>query len=332
MKISILDQSPIEGKEGAAKAFKNTVRLAQYADRAGFHRYWLSEHHGFNDLAGSAPEVLIPYLLAKTKRIRIASGGVLIQHYSPYKIAETFQVLASLEQGRVDLGIGKSPGGLPAHTEALQRGKEKEPFIKKFTELLQFLEKSHDEKEPFVLPRTEKAVPVYLLGSSAKSAAVAGTSGVPFVFAYFVSSDFEEFKRAIAVYQAHFVGDEQKKSFSVAVGVIAADTDEEAKALLTSPYCYRVTVNGQQTITVHNEEDAILYGETSGNVYHIEKIESGTIYGTQAVIEEKLAPFVQEEGVDELIVHTPTANYDARLHSLQLIKQSVLFTEKTTSA
>lgn len=118
--LSILDKSPLIEGETAGTALQRTVSLAQAAERLGYHRFWLAEHHDFPGLVSPAPEVFAAYLLARTQRIRIGSGGVLLPHYSPYKVAEAFNLLASLAPGRVDLGIGKAPGGLPLSTKALR--------------------------------------------------------------------------------------------------------------------------------------------------------------------------------------------------------------------
>ena len=122
LKLSILDLSPLYDSETAAQAFQRTIELAQKAEEWGYHRFWVSEHHGSDRVVGSSPEVLISHLLAKTERIRVGSGGVMLQHYSPYKVVENFNVLASLAPGRVDLGIGRGPGGMPQSTRALQQG------------------------------------------------------------------------------------------------------------------------------------------------------------------------------------------------------------------
>lgn len=120
LKLSILDQSPAAEGEPAAQALAHTIELAQRAEEWGYHRFWVAEHHGSNRHMGSSPEVLMSHLLARTENIRIGSGGVMLQHYSPYKVAENFNVLASLAPGRVDLGIGRGPGGMPRSTQALR--------------------------------------------------------------------------------------------------------------------------------------------------------------------------------------------------------------------
>ena len=150
LKLSILDQSPVNQAETGVEAFEHTVELAQKAEEWGYQRFWVAEHHGSNRVMGSSPEVLIDHLLAKTTRIRVGSGGVMLQHYSPYKVAENFNVLASLAPGRVDLGIGRGPGGLPRSTRALQQetGYGENPFLEKLLELKRFLHNQLEDDHP----------------------------------------------------------------------------------------------------------------------------------------------------------------------------------------
>ena len=177
--LSILDQSPVNDTETAAEAFQHTIELAQKAEAWGYHRFWVSEHHGSDRVMGSSPEVLIAHLLAKTTRMRVGSGGVMLQHYSPYKVAENFNVLASLAPGRVDLGIGRGPGGLPRSTRALQQGMgdRAQPFAEKLLELEQFLHNRLEENHPLyglrVSPVPPQPAEVFLLGTTTSSAELA---------------------------------------------------------------------------------------------------------------------------------------------------------------
>ena len=141
LKLSILDQSPVAKGDTQSDSLRHTIELAQKAEQWGYHRFWVAEHHNSERYVGSSPEVLMSHLLANTNRIRIGSGGVMLQHYSPYKVAENFNVLASLAPGRVDLGIGRGPGGLPRTTRALQQefAAEAMPFREKLVELGQLL-------------------------------------------------------------------------------------------------------------------------------------------------------------------------------------------------
>src|SRR5262245_64552268 len=186
--LSVLDQSPIaEGSDGA-EALRNTIDLAQLCDRLGYHRYWVAEHHGGPMLAGPSPEALIGPIASATQNIRVGSGGVMLPHYSPFKVAETFSVLAGLYPGRIDLGIGRAAGTDPMTTHALQRDRSKampDDFPQQLAELLAYYEERFPPSSPLarlarVLPgRPEKPEP-WLLGSSPQSAIWAAELGLPY--------------------------------------------------------------------------------------------------------------------------------------------------------
>jgi luciferase family oxidoreductase group 1 len=187
-----LDQSPIYPGETSEEAFQHTIRLAQLSRSLGFRRFWVSEHHDSEQVAGSSPEVLISHLLAKTESIRIGSGGIMLQHYSPYKVAENFNVLASLAPGRVDLGVGRAPGGLPRSTQALQQGGPRPNFLTdKIIELENYVHNRLEEDHPLAglkagpLPGTPPEL--YVLGASVASAEIAAELGLPYVFSLFIN-------------------------------------------------------------------------------------------------------------------------------------------------
>ncbi len=209
--ISILDQSPIIHEESNEDALKQTVELAQEAEKLGYHRFLVSEHHNSIDVAGSSPEVLVSYLLAKTEKIRIGSGGVMLQHYSPYKVAENFNVLASLASDRVDLGIGKAPGGLPLSTKALQYKKvsTENDFYERLTLLNQFINnnvpRDHEFAELKAAPIPSVKPEVILLGASSESAELeAAKLGITFAYAQFFNSNDVELEAAVNAYREHF--------------------------------------------------------------------------------------------------------------------------------
>jgi luciferase family oxidoreductase group 1 len=183
-KISLFDKSPVFGDETGAFVFEYSEKIAIEAERLGYHRIWLGEHHGAERLAGSAPEILAAWLLARTSRIRIGTGGVLLQHYSPYKVAEQFRVLAALAPGRVDLGIGKAPGGLPLTTRALSLsggGHQAADFERKLEDLQAFLGEGVPECHPLHGARAFPTIPElpqrFLLGAGPTSAALAARLG-----------------------------------------------------------------------------------------------------------------------------------------------------------
>src|SRR5882762_7075574 len=195
-RLSVLDQSPISEGSSGAQALRNTIDLARLCDELGYHRYWVAEHHGGPMLAGPSPEALVGPIAGATSRIRVGSGGVMLPHYSPLKVAETFSMLAGLFPGRLDLGIGRAAGTDPLTTFALQRDRRQaapDDFPEQLLELRGYLEESLPQDHPFArvakLPGTPETPELWLLGSSAQSAIWAGELGLPYVFADFINSE-----------------------------------------------------------------------------------------------------------------------------------------------
>ena len=207
--LSLLDKSPVAEGEGATEALARTVALARRAEHWGFHRFWVAEHHDTPRLASPSPEVLIAYLLAHTTRIRVGSGGVMLQHYSPYKVAENFNLLAALAPGRVDLGIGKAPGGLPLSTRALQAASDparKPSFAEQLAQLDAFLDDTIADADPLAgvvaTPRPTVKAERFLLGASVESAQLAAAEGWAFVHAGHLNGDPALLERVFAAYRA----------------------------------------------------------------------------------------------------------------------------------
>src|SRR5579859_7068162 len=195
MRLSVLDQSPIAEGSTGVDALHNTLDLARLADRLGYHRYWVAEHHGGPMLASASPEALIGPIAAATTGIRVGSGGVMLPHYSPFKVAETFTILSALYPGRIDLGLGRAAGTDPLTTFALQRDRRQaspDDFPQQLAELLGYLEQTLPEDHPFArlaptLPGRPELPSVWLLGSSPQSAIWAAQLGVPYAFADFIN-------------------------------------------------------------------------------------------------------------------------------------------------
>ena len=192
--LSVLDQSPVSEGSTGADALRNSIDLAQHAERLGFERYWIAEHHGTPMLASAAPEILIAEIAAATSRIRVGSGGVMLPHYSPLKVAEVFSMLAALHPGRIDLGIGRAPGTDPQTMFALQRDRRQaapDDFPEQLAELLALLEDDLPADHPFArlaaLPGGPERPEVWLLGSSPQSAIWAAELGLPYSFADFIN-------------------------------------------------------------------------------------------------------------------------------------------------
>ena len=244
MRLSVLDQTPVPKGTTPREALSNTVELAQLAERLGYERYWLAEHHASAGLAGSVPEVLIAHVAAHTSRIRVGSGGVMLSHYSPLKVAEAFRMLESLHPGRIDLGLGRAPGSEPITAFALQRNRQhqnSDDFVDQLAELMAWLEESFPEQHPFsritATPVPDAVPDVWLLSSSGYSSSVAAHFGTGLCFAHFISEEFGP--EAIADYKSRFVPSVQHPSpaAAIGVGVICAETDDEAATLATSGHC-----------------------------------------------------------------------------------------------
>src|SRR5688500_3442834 len=195
LRLSVLDQSPIAEGSTGAEALRNTIDLARLADSLGYHRYWLAEHHGGELLAGPSPEALIGPVAAATERIRVGSGGVMLPHYSPFKVAETFSLLAALFPGRIDLALGRASGTDPMTAFALQRDRRQaapDDFPQQLAELLAYYDGAFPDDHPFrrlphALPGGEERPDVWLLGSSPQSAIWAAQLGLPYAFAEFIN-------------------------------------------------------------------------------------------------------------------------------------------------
>lgn len=225
-----------------AQALLNSIELAKLADQLGYHRYWIAEHHGTDALASPAPEILIARIGAETARLRIGSGGVMLPHYSPLKVAEVFRMLHALTPGRIDLGIGRAPGGTPLETFALRRERLDTPlpddFGDQLVELLAFLNAEFAPRHPFsrvkISPQAPGAPDVWLLGSSMWSASAAAQLGLPYAFAHFISP--EPTRAAIEHYRASFQPSRylSEACAMVALGAICAETDADADRLAAS--------------------------------------------------------------------------------------------------
>lgn len=330
VKLSILDQSPVNETETATDAFQHTIELAKKADEWGYHRFWVTEHHGSSRVMGSSPEVLISHLLAKTSRIRVGSGGVMLQHYSPYKVAENFNVLASLAPGRVDLGIGRGPGGMPSSTKALQQemGNGVTPLSEKLIQLEQFLHNQLEETHPLyglqASPQPPQPADLYLLGTTPSSAEMAASLGMPYVFALFLNNNDRVMYESVATYRQRFDGTKGTSPQTIlALPVIVADTDEEAQHYASEIKMVRIRLQSGRTFTVGTLEAAEEFAKQSQEAYTIEVQEGNSIHGSRNTVQKTLHDIQSRYEVDELMIVTAIRNFQKRLHSYELLKDIV---------
>lgn len=318
-RLSLLDKSLIAPGQTGIEALQGSLAAAKRAEELGYHRYWLAEHHGIPGYASAAPEILAAHILAQTKRIRVGSGGVLLQHYAPYKVAETFSLLASLAPGRVDLGIGRAPGGLPLSTRALQA--ELAPtsaaeFDRKLSELEAWLQGPHRGADlsprPHILPER------FLLGGSVTSAEQAAKLGWSYVHAGHQDGNPVTTRATLDAYAA-ITG----RRPALAVAAFATPTRAEAEDRLAQLQFVRVTFGNGHAVNLTSEAGAQEYARQYGSEdYTLEFRQPKTLAGTGRDIQEQLAALHDEFGVTEFIIDQPVADLQARLTSIDLIAQT----------
>lgn len=328
IKLGILDQTIIYEGETAEDAFRHTALLAQKAEEWGYERFWVSEHHDSVSIAGSSPEVLISFLLARTERIRIGSGGIMLQHYSPYKVAENFNVLAALAPGRVDLGIGRAPGGLPRSTRALQQGiTEPLPIADKISLLSQYIHDRLDDGHPFAglraAPIPASPADIYVLGATVESAENAGRAGLPYVFSQFINSDETVARDALAAYRTLFDTSKGAAPRAIlALSAIVADTDEEAAALAGEYKLVKIHLESGRTITVGTLEQAEQFGKQTTEKFTTEVKPAEIVKGSKETVRGKLLELQRRYGADEFVITAAVKDWNARLRSFELLAEA----------
>lgn len=320
MKLSILDQSPIRDGGTSQQALQETLTLARTAEALGYHRFWVSEHHNTEALAGSAPEVLLAAIGAATERIRIGSGGVMLPHYSAFKVAETFSLLTNLYPGRIDLGIGRAPGSDMKTAQILAT--DGRPKFERFPQLAQELRQMlyDDSFRPKVTPKPTTPPPIWMLGSSPDSAILAGQLGLPYNFALFINSKMSP--QILNFYRSHFDPSEQLATpyTSLTVNVVCAETEKEAKRLsLSRNLLFLKFVTRQGNVRVPTVEDAEQYPYSPQELAFLQGRFQLSAIGNPAQVKQKLQDLAEQFGADELMTVTITYDFAARLRSYELL-------------
>ncbi len=328
-RLSVLDQSPIRSGGTPAQAIAETVRLAEACERLGYHRYWLAEHHASEGLAGTAPEVLIARVAAATKAMRIGSGGVMLAHYSPLKVAETFRMLEALYPGRIDLGIGRAPGSDYRTSVALQAGPQPfaiEQFPNQVQDLLGYVSNTLPEGHPFAgvaaQPRGDTVPDPWLLGSSDASASIAAYFGTSFSFAHFITDDGGP--QIMQAYREHFRPSRWRAEpeGSIGVFVICAATEDEANRLALSRDLSRLRLEQGRLGPVPSVEEAEAYAYTEGERARIAANRRRLVIGTPEQAKARLLEYGALYGVDEFVVVTICHDFAARLRSYELLAEA----------
>ena len=336
--LSVLDQSPIRKGGDAAEALANTIELAKHADRLGYARYWMAEHHNTKSFAGSAPEVLIARIAAETSRIRVGSAGVMLPHYSPLKVAECFRLLETLYPGRIDLGMGRAPGGDMRTTRALQPGPQAydiSVFPQQVELLIQFLEDSNGlagenggfpSEHPYLgihaSPRGPGMPKLWMLGSGGDGAAIAAQFGMAYSFAHFINQDAGT--GPIDLYRKAFRPSRHLSSpeASIGVSVTVADTEEEAQRIASSRNLWVMHLLQNRAGTFPSVEEALSYPYTEDDKLMLEGIKQRGITGSPEQVRAKLLQMGEEYGVDDFVILTITYDQKDRLRSYELLSEA----------
>lgn len=315
MILSVLDQSPIPDGSTPGDALRNSIDLAQLTERLGYTRYWVAEHHGTKGLACNSPEVLIGPIAAATSRIRVGSGGVMLPHYSPLKVAESFSMLSGLYPGRIDLGIGRAAGTSPKVAFALQRDRRQaapDDFREQLDELITYL----GNRTPFKFDSPELS----LLGSSPDSCVWAAELGLPYVFADFINPNGARISR---LYRQQFTPSDllAEPRSSVAVWAICADTDEEAERLSYSFRMMMTLLFRGASIRVPTIETAEQFLKTEGLLPAQTPAGRRIITGTPGRIRDAIEAVARDYEADEVLLVNILHSHEARRRSYELIAQ-----------
>jgi luciferase family oxidoreductase group 1 len=319
--LSILDLAPIVEGSDAATAFRNSVDLARHAERWGYHRFWLAEHHNMSGIASAATSVVIGHVAAGTSSIRVGAGGIMLPNHSPLVIAEQFGTLETLFPGRIDLGVGRAPGTDPTTAAALRRGDldASDEFPRDVVELLAFLDDPQPGQRVRAVPGAGLRVPVWILGSSLFGAQLAAALGLPYAFAsHFAPAHMMQ---AIDIYRSEFrpSAAQARPYVMLGVNVFAADTEAEARLLMSSVQqafvAMRTGKGGRLRPPVEDYERGLGPQERA----ILEHALSCSFAGTPEQVKKGLDAFVARTGADELMVVSQMFDHAARLRSYELV-------------
>jgi len=327
MRLAVLDQSTILSGRPPAESIRETLALARHCEALGYSRYWLTEHHNSDAVAGSAPVVLMAAIAATTSHIRVGSAGIMLPHYSALKVAEQFRVLDAIAPGRIDMGLGRAPGsdGLTAHALNPNAAAAAEQFPALVRDLLAWVSGSKlVERHPFrdirAQPAGETVPEAWILGSSDYGAQVAAHFGLPYCFAHFIT-DGHGAEEAIALYRDTYRPSERHPEpyASVCVWAFAAETNNEAELHYSSRALWRLHRDRGAFVPMPSAEEAAAHPWTDGERLRAEKLRARAIVGTGAEVAERLRQLADQLGVQEVAVLSTAHDPAARRRSYALI-------------
>ncbi len=318
--FSVLDLSPITEGSDAAQALRNTLDLARHAERWGYRRYWLAEHHNMPGIASAATAVVIGHVAGGTSTIRVGAGGIMLPNHAPLVIAEQFGTLASLYPGRIDLGIGRAPGTDQLTASALRRtlSGNVEEFPRDVVELLSYLRPAEPGQRVRAVPGGGTEVPVWILGSSLYGAQLAALLGLPYAFASHFAPG--EMTQAVELYRSHFRPSEQQAAPHVMLGlnVFAAETDHEARRLFTSVQQSFVNSRSGRPGMLPPPIDDLEERLSPPQRAMLDHALSCSVVGSPETVRRGLAAFIAETGADEIMITAQIFDHAARLRSFEI--------------
>jgi luciferase family oxidoreductase group 1 len=330
LKLSVLDQSVISKGDNATIALQNTVKLAQLTENLGYSRFWVAEHHNTNGIAGSSPDILISHIASVTNKIRVGSGGVLLPQYSPYKVAENFKLLEALFPNRIDLGIGRSPGGSANTRFALTDGVRKSlnEFPRQVKDLQGFLHNRLPIEHPFhdvkAYPETKSLPELWLLGITHRGARLAAENGTAFTYGHFITPDHGQ--NAVEYYYQHFQPSPflAKAKANICVFVVCAQTQELAEELALSQDLWLLAVEKGKDTRIPSVEEAKNIRLTNDERMKLVENRKRMIVGTPKKVKEELLRLEEIYQVEEFMIICNIFHFDDKLNSYSLLAEELL--------
>jgi luciferase family oxidoreductase group 1 len=326
--LSVLDLSPVAAGSSGAQSLRNSLDLATLAERLGFTRYWVAEHHNLPSIASTAPEIMIGQIAAITKRMRVGSGGVMLPNHAPLMVAERFKVLEALFPDRIDLGLGRAPGTDPVTSYALRRRQDsgEDDFLERFQELMLFANNAFPEKHPFhairAMPAEVRLPPVWLLGSSGYSAQLAAMIGSGFAFAH----HFAEYDATAAMlsYRENFQPSAARPSpyAILACAVVCADTDAAAEQLAATLDLNFVRRRRGEYLPLASPQEAQRYPYTEEERRLVAHNRKRLFVGSKETVRALLEQMIAGSRADELMVTTMLYDHAARRRSYELLAEA----------
>lgn len=331
LKLSVVDQSPIRMDGSATDALNETVRLAKAVESFGYSRYWVAEHHNIANFAGTSPEILIGQIAANTKSINVGSGGVMLTHYSAFKVAEVFNMLNLFFPGRIELGLGRAPGSDQLTASALSfpdppTGPQHYP--KQVSDILNYFTETHSKENPFhnvTIGHKGDSVPrVWLLGSKYESAFMAAQMGLPFAYAHFFGMGSSEGPMIVDAYRKNFIPSEfvSEPLVNVGVHVICADTDEEALRLATSRNLGRLFSITGRAKGIPSPEFASNYQYMIDEMEFVQNYSQNCVDGSPSKVKASLQQISESYETSDLSIVTICHGYKDREYSYKLVAEA----------